>query len=280
MFRLRCLLPGLCLGLAGCMSPQPSTGIPGAALTQGVQVIRSLPENLPAKASPFPHSQFVLIATENFVEMLSPVPFVADLATDALHHNRAAQFEARYRDVHPYHVAVTALTGSPLIGGAGAELSLRPFVFLQDCTDDRYRLALVFDVTGPGWNGRYLYHCPTTYADDEMARPTPDTIASINRELTRGAALLRGLLERDARGQLPLTGRKAEVGSLHLVGHGSSGLLSPNLVVCRDADIVEEDAVHLVLRMKGDPGLAASAGGLFFGVHWFQPDQLHTLKRK
>jgi len=270
----------VCIGLSGCVSIQTSTTVPAVALDRGVQIVRSLPEDLPAKSSPFPHSQFVLLASENFVELLSPIPFVADLATNAIHQSRAEQFEARYGDVHPYRLAVAAFAGSPLVGGEGAPLTLRPFVFLQDCTDGRYRLDLVYDLTGAGWHGRYHYHLPTTYSPTEIDEPDASTVNRLNEELTRGAAILRTLIERDARGQLPASGTTADVGSLHLVGHGTSGLLSPRLILAREGQIVEESPEHLVIRLKGLPSLAASGGGLFFGVHWFAPDQLHTLKRR
>jgi hypothetical protein len=270
----------IALGLAGCISNQPSTRIPAAALPGGVVLERSLPEKLPKRSSPFPHSQFVLLAGENPLGLASPIPFVAEFATDVLHQSRAEKWEARYRDVHPYLITVETFSGSPLLGRTGAAFTLRPFVFLQDGADDVFRLDLVFDVSGPGWNGRYHYHLPTTLTAEEASQPSPRTLAALNAELRRGASLLRTVIERDARGELADTGRKADLGSLHLVGQGSYGLVPANLILARDAEILEETDGHVLVRIIGDPTQATSAGGLFFGVHWFTPDQLHTLKRR
>lgn len=267
------------LALAGCVTSQQSVPLPDSARRQGLSVVRALPEELPAKSSPFPHSQFVLIASENFAELANPVPFVADIITNEVHRSRAEAFEAKYRDIHPYRIAVASLQGSPLLAAGPAALQLKPFVFIQDCTDDRYRLTLVYDVRGGDWVGRYHYHLPSTYTPAEIDDPNAATQDRIRTELATGAVTLRGLLERDARGQLNAGAIKANVGSLHLVGGRALGLMSPTLVLARKADVVEETPDHIVVRITGNMTAPASGGGLFFGVHWFRPDQLHTFTK-
>jgi hypothetical protein len=97
--------------------------------------------------------------------------------------------------------------------------------------------------------------------------------------MVSGAKVLRTLLERVARGQLESQGVKAELGSLHLVGGKAAGLLSPTIVVSRDADVLEEADEHVVVRMPGEMSNAGTTGGLFFGVHYLLKSQLHTFKK-
>jgi hypothetical protein len=64
-----------------------------------------------------------------------------------------------------------------------------------------------------------------------------------------------------------------------LVGGKAAGLVSPTLLVSKDADLLEETADHVVVRMSGDMSKAGTVGGLFFGVHYLQKSQLHTFKK-
>jgi hypothetical protein len=50
-------------------------------------------------------------------------------------------------------------------------------------------------------------------------------------------------------------------------------------VLARGAELIEEDDNQVLVRIDGDPSQAASAGGLFFGVHRLRKDQLHTFRR-
>ena len=54
--------------------------------------------------------------------------------------------------------------------------------------------------------------------------------------------------------------------------------VSPNLMVVRGAEVIEESADTVLVRMPGDVSHAAALGGLFFGVHLLRKDQLHTFK--
>lgn len=73
---------------------------------------------------------------------------------------------------------------------------------------------------------------------------------------------------------------RAEVGSLHLVGGRASGLLSPTLVKAKDAEVIEETAERVIVRLPGFMGLPGTSGGLFFGVHVLRKDQLHTFNKQ
>jgi hypothetical protein len=73
---------------------------------------------------------------------------------------------------------------------------------------------------------------------------------------------------------------RAEVGSLHLVGGKSAGLLSPTMVRAKDAEVIEETADHVIVRLPGFMGQPGTSGGLFFGVHVLRKDQLRTFKKR
>lgn len=264
-------------GLAACATRDEAAPA-GERLRQGVALARGLPEQLPDKSSPFPHAQFVLIAAENPVELLNPIPFVADLVTDAVHQSAAAAFEARYASIHPFLQAQAALRGSAVLATRETPYKLQPFVVVQECLDDRYRLALVFHVQGPDWQTRYLAHLPTAHPRGAFKAPTPALLQAVGRELAAGAQGLRGLLERDQRGSLRGSGARAKVGSLHLVGNRALGVISAQRMLA-EAEIVDDSSDALVLRMAGDMTAPASSGGLFFGVHLMRRDQLHTFER-
>lgn len=51
--------------------------------------------------------------------------------------------EARYGSIAPYRIALAAMQGSPLFLQAGRALTLKPFLFITECVDDRYRIASI-----------------------------------------------------------------------------------------------------------------------------------------
>ncbi len=284
MQRLRdILVGGVCcatLFLAGCAAPlTPSVPINTETAGKGISLSRSLPAVLPDKAVPIPHSQFVLIPGESAAGLLMPIPFVSEAIGGAMDRSSAAAFEARYASIAPYKIALAEMEKSPLFKAADGALTLQPFVFMTECVDDKYRLALVFQIQGGDWVGRYMVHLPTVYAVADFKSPSPAVLETLKQELTTGAQVLRRLVERGARGELRTNGVKADVGSLHLVGGKAAGLVSPTLVVARGADLIEDSADHVIVRMAGDMSHAGTVGGLFFGVHYLRKDQLHTFKK-
>lgn len=282
LFRILALPLGACLlsVLASCsITPTASTPIQPEAAAQGITLVRELPAVLPDKAVAVPHAQFVLVPNESAAGLLVPVPFVAEAIGGVFDHNLAEGLEQRYASIAPYRIAVDAMQGSTLFRAEGGGLTLKPFVFITECVDDRYRIASVFQLEGGAWTGRYTVHLPTTYPLDAFKQPTAATLASLQQELTEAAMQLRLLVERGARGDLGPTGMRAEVGSLHLVGGRASGLLSPTLVRARDAEVIEETDDRVIVRLPGFMGMAGTGGGLFFGVHILRKDQLHTFKK-
>lgn len=268
-------------GLAACsVTPPASTPIRPEVAAQGITLVRALPAELPDKAVAVPHAQFVLVPNENAAGLLMPVPFVAEAITGVMDRNVAEGLESRYASIAPYRIALAAMQGSPLFREAGGALTLKPFVFITECVDDRYRIASVFQLDGGGWTGRYTVHLPTTYPLDAFKQPSAATLTTLQAELTGAAAELRALVERGARGELGPATVRAEVGSLHLVGGRSAGLLSPTMVLARDAEVIEETPDHVIVRLPGFMGMAGTSGGLFFGVHVLRKDQLHTFKKR
>ncbi|MBK6850281.1 MAG: hypothetical protein IPG93_01395 [Burkholderiales bacterium] len=277
------LLAMTATALAGCVDLRPSTAVDPEHLVRGVAVLRSLPEALPAKSAPVPHAQIVLLPSESAAQLLVPVPFVGEAVEGAFHASAADSLGKRLASLDPYRQVLSALQASQVVkvttSTAPGEMTLRPFVFMQDCADDRYRLTLVAHLQGGDWVGRYLVHLPTTYSQADYAQPTPQVLATMEREIGSGAVQLRQLVERGARGQLGPSGVRADVGSLHLVGVRAIGLMSPNIVRARDVDLIEEGPDHVIVRMRGDMTMATSAGGLFFGVHLLRKDQLHAFTK-
>jgi hypothetical protein len=267
--------------LAGCVDMRPSTAVDPERLRQGLKIVRTLPAALPDKSAPVPNAQFVLLSSESAAQMLVPVPFVGEAVAGAFNASAAGRFANRFASLDPYRNVQTALQGSALIkaDGGGGAMTLQPYVFVQECVDDHYRLTLVGHLQGGDWVGRYLVHLPTTYSPAEVDKPTPQVLAAMEREITGGAVELRRLLERGARGELGPSGVRAEVGSLHLVGARAAGLVSPTLIRAANVDVIEETPDHVLLRIAGDMKSPASAGGLFFGVHLLRKDQLHTFKK-
>lgn len=265
--------------LSACVAPPASVPLRAEAAAQGISVSRSLPSVLPGKSVPFPHSQFVLIPSESAVGLLVPIPFVSGAIESAMDRNTAEAFESRYASIGPFKLAAAEMEKSPLYRASGGGLVLQPFVFMTECVDDQYRLALVFQVHQGDWVGRYMYHLPSTYPIADFRSPTDSLLSTLQVELTDGTRILRQLIERAARGDLRPTGTQAEIGSLHLVGGKAAGLVSPMIVISKDAEVLQESHDTVVVRMAGDMSNPGTSGGLFFGVHYFRKDQLHTFKK-
>ena len=218
--------------------------------------------------------------TESPAGRLVPVPFLAEAIASACDRREAAAAAQRLAMVDPFVAAQQAWPGTGLLTEAVGALPLQPFAFLQACADDRYRVAMAYHFSQGEWMARYTIHLRTSYGNDEFHRVTPAVLQSLQQDVAEAAAQLRTLAERGARGELRPGGVRVDVGSLHLVGGRSGGWMSPTLVVARDVDLIEEDAEHILVRLDGNPSMAATAGGLFFGVHRLRKDQLHTFRRR
>ncbi len=257
---------------------------PPGVLAGGFAIDRSLPSELPQGASPFGHSQFVLLASDSALTLLVPVPFVGEAVKGVFDAQAAARYEARFGDLDPHRLALRAWQGSPRVIPAGRPRTgstplLRPFAFVQEGADGRFRVALVQRIDAPGWVGRYMVHLRTTYTTETMSAPAPPMLSTLGAELADGCRVARTLVERDLGGGFARPIGKVDVGSLHLVGGRTSGVLPPELQHARDGDLLDEDAEHVVVRLKGIRGMTASGGALLFGIHRLRKDQLHHLRR-
>lgn len=264
--------------LAGCAQTRQSTPLQAGLAGSGIRLQRSLPAVLPGGAQPLPGQQLVLLPAESAAGMLVPVPFLAEAISGAMDRSEAASEAARLATLDPYAMALAAWQGAALLSEAPDALVLQPFAFLQACVDDRYRIALVHQLSRGEWMARYTVHLGSSHASEDFHRATPTLLQTLQTEMRDGTAALRRLVERGARGELSQAKRRVDVGSLHLVGNRAAGLVNPLLLLARGAQLIEEDETQILVRIDGDPSQPASAGGLFFGVHQLRKTQLHTFR--
>lgn len=276
----RYIVLAMIVAVAGCASTHQSTAVPADVVQQGLVLERSLPKELPDESSPFPDSQFVLITTDNAAGMLVPVPFVAEAVIGALNTHQAGALARKYASVDPYAIVQAAMAGSSLLSPSGHGVVVHPLAYMIDCSDEHYRIALVARMQRGDWTGRYLVHLPTTYGRTALAQGKDDILVPLRAELVQSAATLRSLLEKDARGELTRTLYKADVGSMHLACSTVSAIISPKLMLAFNADVVEEGADYVIVRIAGDYTHSGPTGGLMFGLHYLRKDQLHTFKRR
>lgn len=266
--------------VSACATKQPSTPVPPDLAREGLRIERSLPKELPAESSPVPGSQFVLISTDNAAGMLVPVPFVAEAVVGAINQHEANRLAQKYAALDPYAIVRSAMKDSPMLAGDSAPTVLHPLAYVVNCSDDVSRIALVARVQSASWDGRYLVHLPTTYPHATLLEGKQDALEALRSDLTEGAAVLRSLIERDARGELSRSLYKADVGSMNLACSNLSGVVSARLMQALNTDVVEEGSDYLVVRIAGDAKESGPLGGLMFGLHYLRKDQLHTLRRR
>ena len=273
------LMIGACaLLLQGCSSPTASTSLAKATPVGQITVVHALPKAIPSEGSSFAGSQYIFVQAESAALMLNPIPFVGELAVDAYNKSTTSHYKDEFIGIDPYQITADLSKSRPLFSGAGTKASLYPYVVIQEGADDLYRMSLIFQLEEPGWTGRYLYHLPTKIPVKDIKKPSQVELAKFKAELTTGADILLGLIERDKAGQLESSGKKVNFGSYYIVGSKMAGLISPDIMVFPNEDLIEENPDHVILRCSGKPTDDAHAGGLLFGVHYFAKDQLHSYK--
>lgn len=268
------ILAAILLLLSGCSSLRTSTPFPSG---QHIFIENKLPDELPARSSRFPGSQFVLVPQDSAIDMLVPVPFVTDLVLDSVHAHQAESLAQRYARIDPYKIVQKAMSDSSLIDPNG--IRTQPFAYLIDCKDDRYRMALVARMREKEWVGRYVVHLPSTFTPDEISTAKQETIDEMGQQLNEAAAILRRMIEEDARGKLTAPLYHANIGSFNLACSDVGGLLPAKLLLLRNAVVVEDDDEHLIVRGTGDMNQSGAGGGLLFGLHYLRKNQLHTFDR-
>lgn len=273
----------LSLVLTGCAAFRESSPLAPEAAARGVKVVREVPSKLPSEVSPVTDTQYLLVFSQSaavvLLDSVNPIPLsVAQTVTGVYEDQEAKGLKDRYAAVDPYDIAVQAMRGSPLLTGRGDALPMTPLVYLVEDASGVFRATLVFRVEDDAWLGRYMYHMPDTYSGAQLKGAGAEVLQSLKRDLEQGAGILRSLMERDARGEFRGGGRRVKYGSYHLVGSPVAGMVSASIYAFPDAQVLEEDADHVVLRSGGKPTDGARKGALAFGVHYFRKDQLHTFK--
>ena len=203
------LMLGTCaLLLQGCSSPTASTSLAKATPVGQITVVHALPKAIPSEGSSFAGSQYIFVQAESAALMLNPIPFVGELAVDAYNKSTTSHYKDEFIGVDPYQITAELSKSRPLFAGTGKEASLYPYVVIQEGADDVYRMSLIFQLEEPGWTGRYLYHLPTKIPVKDIKKPSQAELDKFRAELTAGAQVLLGLIERDKAGQLESSGKK------------------------------------------------------------------------
>lgn len=279
---MRLLILSLVLALSGCVSVQTPTAPPKSDVAS-IEVIEDLPSEMPKGATQFNQSQLVFVHADQASEFLTglvvPIPFVTGIVVDYVNDSAAEGYETKLKQMRVYDIVNNELAKQDALQLNSEVYKLYPFVFIEECSDDVYRLSLTYQLEKDGWIGRYYYHLPTTIQRENIDSPTLETLSSINRDLRFGVPVLLQIVESDIKGELPRSGRKAEVGSLYIVGGNISGIISPTVSTFKNAEIIYETTSTLTISIPGDPTGKAKNGGMAFGIHYFEKDQLHTLIR-
>ena len=277
----RCLAIVLsALAVSGCNTMAPSTAMPADVRTQGLVLKHDVPSKLPEGSKRLAGSQLILVPTDSAVGLVVPLPFVADIATNAYHSHEATTLAARYAGIDVFDLVQRAMGSRALIHDGAGKNTLFAVAYLVDCDDAVFRVALSGRVESGPWTGRYTVHLPTALSEHALAAGAPETIAALTSELSDAAVILRSLIERDAADAFRAGLYRADVGSLHLNCGKVAGLVSPKMLLARNAEVLEDGAGHIVVRAAGDLGQSGPSGGLMYGVHYLRRDQVHTFNRK
>ncbi|TVO57060.1 hypothetical protein [Denitromonas halophila] len=283
----RILIVAFALTVTGCATIRES--VPPET-TIGSMKSLSISEDLPSSDF-FPgHSavaqgtRYVVVQADGGNILLGPIFGAINISANT--RKMAEKYRGSLLSIDPMPIAREAMArGGVLPSETRASFVAKPFVFVQHCYDDRFRLSLVFHVENtdqsPSWIGRYTYHLPTTYAASQFAQLSEGQIQNYRTELTLGATILTRLMQRDLSGELPATGKLVDFGSLHLLGHKMGGLgiyTMPEELYFAKSQLIEETDSHVTMRVKGVMNTAAVFGGMGFGVHYIHRKLVHTLK--
>jgi hypothetical protein len=105
--------------------------------------------------------------------------------------------------------------------------------------------------------------------------PPPVSVPISAEAATKGISLSRSLPPVLPRKSVPIPHSQFVL----IPSESAAGLVSPMIVISRDAEVIQDSIDTVVVRMSGDMSNPGTSGGLFFGVHYFRKDQLHTFKK-
>ena len=270
--------------LSACSTITKNVPVDKASAQGSISVIDDLPTNLPPGVKQTHGSPFVIINADSTSELAAslivPVPLISDVIINKSKSKTALKNQRQYLQIKVYQLLLSKVQEHPSFVAEGGKFSLYPMVFMSEGSDDVYRLSLMFQVTNKNWMGRYYYHLPTSIPTADLGSPSEQELKVFEAELEVGAEKLMTLIDQMLNDELAATGQLATVGSLYIVGGKIGGMVSPEIYVVRNAEILAEKNNDVILRLPGDLKADANAGGLAFGVHYFNRDQLHTFEKQ
>jgi hypothetical protein len=276
-------------GLPGCINLQHAEPM-AAHLAGGLRLRPGLPDHRPGGALPVGDKPVLWVPMHGLahaaVSQLVPVPFLSeaiDAVADRAEARSLAWLEAA---LDPQAAARAGVQRAGLLAPEGSVSSpvLSTYVVAQDCVDDRVRVALVGQLDGSDAKvpplARYVVHLPTAWLRSDLSATATRrrAAAGMRAEMDQAASDLVDLLQRARAARLTGNGRRADIGSLHLAGSASGGLVSPTHVVAKSAELIEDEGPVLLFRADGLPDIDVLSGGLLFGVHRIARNALHTFK--
>ena len=285
MRRLIALVMSSAISVMG-MSLSKSVPLSSAQIpSKTFRLSETLPDsqNLPGQSSMIEGTRYVVIQTKGGSLFLGPILGSLNIAskTKAL----AERLKGTFISIDPHAIAAGASKAKSVLapnpGEAGIEI--KPFVFLQSCYDEKYRLSLVFHLEEVStkkdkWIGRFTYHLPITLNEEQLSNPSPEMLEAYSREMNEGANRLYELIEKDLQGKLASEDKPLKVGALHLVGskmawQAPEKLSFPNCFLLEE----REDAI-VFRRQKALLDGTVLFGGLTFGVHFIKRNLVHTFE--
>jgi hypothetical protein len=272
------------LAVTGCVTvhesvpPKSSTG---AAISTSTALPN--PAMLPEQSAVAPGTKYVFIQADGGSIFLGPLVGSMNIAANTK--AMAEKYKESVLVIDPTPIAFEAMAKAGIRNSADASYFAKPFVFVQHCYDERFRISLVFHVDGTGraadWVGRYTYHLPTSYAVAGFGSLTREEVAAYRAELSQGAEILTSLMQRDLAGTLPATGKTVSFGSLYIMGNrlGGMGIYTmPEELVIPNVQLIEETDSYVTVRMRGNMNMTGPFGGMAFGVHRIDRKLVHTLR--
>ena len=269
----------LAAAASGCATVYESVPPPLASTNPALLASAGMPKDkfLPEQTAVAAGTKYVFVQPGGGSLLLGPIFGSMNITA-----NTKAMAE-RYKDslisIDPTPVALAALAKVGVPAGEGpSAFSVKTFVFVQHCFDERFRLTLVFHVDGQStpWVGRYSYHLPTSYQDSRFGSLSSEELSTYRTELADGAEVLAGLLKRDFAGDLPASGPRVRFGSLWLLGNPLAAT-TPDKLAFPNALLIEGTDRNVTIRLRGSMSVVEILGGMTFGVHRFDRNQVHIL---
>ncbi|MBE0365540.1 hypothetical protein PULV_b0131 [Pseudoalteromonas ulvae UL12] len=270
------------IGMSACVSIPQST-IPDKELISNneLKINNKILDKkiVPTHSYPVADTGFQLVQTKGGSVFLGPILGSMNISKNSK--EMASKSESDFFNIVPYDLSKIALLDNGYKERSSARLEVTPFSFLQKCDDNSYRLSLVYHVEDKKskWFGRYTYHIEKPIKIKEF--PSALNSKYYQQEFTLGADKLAKIMKRDFSGELPMDGKKYNVGSLNLVGEKMGGMgiyTQPEELFFANVPVIEETDSSVILRIQGHLQADPAFGGLAFGVHYFKKSLLHKFE--